>query len=77
MVHIKVEYYRACSHYHMAESLLTLPIGEKDEEQLSQRVREALQYVHLPPASNTTLDITVPTTHQERVVLGEFGYLVS
>ncbi|XP_050689411.1 rhophilin-2-B-like isoform X1 [Eriocheir sinensis] len=70
MVRIKVEYYRACSHYHMAESLLTLPTGEKDEEQLTQRVRQSLQYVHLTPSSNTTLDITVPTSHQERVLLG-------
>ncbi|XP_071535406.1 rhophilin-2-A isoform X2 [Panulirus ornatus] len=70
LVHIKTEYYRASAHYHMAEALLTLQMEGKDLEQLNIRVQDALQYVHLPPVNNTTLDISVPTTHQERVLLG-------
>ncbi|XP_069164895.1 rhophilin-2-A isoform X1 [Procambarus clarkii] len=70
MVHIKAEYYRGRAHYRMAEALLTLPIDERDQEQLSIRVQNALQFVHLPPVSNTTLEISVPTNHQERTLLG-------
>lgn len=72
LVRIKSEYYRACSHYHLAECLLTLQAGGRDEIQLSNRVKEALQYVHLTPDSTTTtLDVTLPATHQERVLLGK------
>ncbi|KAK4292205.1 hypothetical protein Pmani_035008 [Petrolisthes manimaculis] len=71
LVRIKSEYYRACAHYHLAECLLTLQAGGRDETQLSTRVKEALQYVHLTPdSSTTTLDCTLPSTHQERVLLG-------
>lgn len=71
LVHIKADYYRACSHYHIAEALLTLPCSIKEEEHIGMRVREALQYFHLQPSNNTTtIDITVPSCRRERTILG-------
>lgn len=80
LVHIKADYYRACSHYHISEALLTLPCSIKEEEHIGMRVREALQYFHLPPSNNTTtIDITVPSCRRERTILGmrRFPFMLS
>ncbi|CAL4069714.1 unnamed protein product [Meganyctiphanes norvegica] len=70
LVRIKIEYYRGMAHFSVAEALLA-PLTEGQElGRLSDKAREILQYLHLPPTSNITVEVTVPNTRRERILLG-------
>lgn len=70
LVRIKVEYYRGQAHYSVAEGLLApLTVGQ-EFDRLTEKAREILQYLHLPPTSNITVEVTVPHTRRERILLG-------
>ncbi|XP_076067247.1 GTP-Rho-binding protein rhophilin isoform X2 [Oratosquilla oratoria] len=64
LVSIKEEHYRGRSHYRVAEALLTF------EGELPKYILEMLQYLHLPPVTNTTIDVGIPTSREERTLLG-------
>lgn len=70
LVRIKVEYYRGQAHYSVAEALLApLTVGH-EYDRLTEKAREILQYLHLPATSNITVEVTVPTSRRERILLG-------
>jgi hypothetical protein len=66
LVLVKQEHYSALAHHHVAVGILS-----RELNQLSDRTKDALQYLHGDSDPKTQLEIRVPQDDAERKLLGK------